>query len=117
MPPTLRLAKLPRPGWDDALVELLRLPITDELIGVWGLNDERIKIRADGEFIWSLSTSDDITGQWELRGPLLFLRRRLEGVIEDTPPYLIIEFSGSELLLRWQASAQRTFPFSIRRLA
>lgn len=115
MPPGDRLAKLPRPGWVDALEDLLRLPTPEELIGIWRYNDERIEIKADGEFIWTLTTHESV-GRWELSGPLLFLRRWLEGEFEVAPAYRILDFSGDELLLRWLTTDRRMGPFALRRV-
>lgn len=117
-PPTLpgdRIAQLPRPGWLDPLEELLRFPTPEELIGVWWQDAQRVELRADGEFTWTVSPTHETTGRWELRGSLLFLRRWLEGELEVVPAYRIIEFKGDELLLRWLATDQRTLPFWLRR--
>lgn len=115
MPPANRIRKLPRPGWLDPLEELLRFPTPEELIGVWWQDAQRVELRADGEFTWTVSPTHETTGRWELRGSLLFLRRWLEGELEVVPAYRIIEFKGDELLLRWLATDQRTLPFWLRR--
>lgn len=116
-PPPARAARLPRPGWIDPLEELLRLPNQEELVGVWQQDSQQVELKADGEFIWTVSLTQQIAGRWELRGPLLFLQRwQSEGALETVPAYRIIEFTGEDLLLRWLAPDQRTLPFLLRRI-
>ena len=116
-PPPARTARLPRPGWIDPLEELLRLPHQEELVGVWQQDSQQVELKSNGEFIWTVSLTQQIAGRWELRGTLLFLRRwQSEGALETVPGYRIIEFTGEELLLRWLAPDQRTLPFLLRRL-
>ena len=116
-PPAARTNRLPRPGWIDPLEDLLRLPNQEELIGIWQQDHQQVELNADGEFVWTVSPTQNITGRWELRGPLLFLRRwQSEGALEAVPGYRIIEFNGDEVLLRWLAPDQRTLPFWLRRV-
>lgn len=116
-PPAARSTHLPRPGWIDPLEELLRLPNREELIGFWQQDSQRVELKADGEFVWAVSPTQQIAGRWELRGALLFLRRwQSEEELEVVPGYRIIEFDGERLLLRWLAPDQRTLPLLLHRV-
>lgn len=115
-PPTPRAPRIPRPGWSDALARIGRMPVTNELVGVWDEGGKRLVFTADGRYRWTAPSEPVVAGQWDLRGELIRARADAEG--EPSPPvfYRIIEYTGDSLLLRWMTQEQLSLPFRLRRI-
>lgn len=112
--PPPRVARVPWPQCRDPLEDLLRLPATAELVGVWEAVAERLCLNADGSFQWSATEpAGSAIGTWELRGSEL--RLYWEGVEEPERCYAVIEFSGAAMLLRWLRKTGRSLPFWLYR--
>lgn len=113
-PPPPRLPRLPQPSCYDPLEELLRLPKSEELVGEWHSESERLQFGEDGRFRWSAAdASATANGHWELRERVLWLR--WEESTEPNRPYWIIEFTGDSLLLRWIREQGHSLPFRLNR--
>lgn len=116
MPPAPRVARVPWPNCCDPLEALLRIPTSEELVGIWDSDDENLRFDEDGCFQWTAvesAMSMSATGHWELHGQELLLR--WEGVAEPERVYWVIEFTGDSLLLRWMRKIGRSLPFWLRR--
>jgi hypothetical protein len=112
-PPANRIARVPLPGWVDALEEIGRRPTRDELLGEWWLDENTLSLSADGRFVWSEQNQVKTVGSWSYRGNLITTADPPGNA--DTAVHRIIEFTGDTLTLRRLTFDENSLLFTLRR--
>jgi hypothetical protein len=114
-PPANRVARVPMPGWVDALEAVGRRPTVDELAGDWWLDESLLSLSADGRFVWRQRGEIETAGWWSYRGNLIMTPdhpAEAENVV-----YRVIEFTGDALTLRRVTFEENSLLFTVRRRA
>jgi hypothetical protein len=112
-PPANRIARVPLPGWVDALEEIGRRPTRDELLGEWWLDENVLSVSADGRFVWSEHGDVKTTGSWSYRENLITTPDPPGNA--DNIVYRVIEFTGDTLTLRRVTFDENSLLFTLRR--
>jgi len=114
-PPANRIARVPLPGWVDALGEIGRRPTRDELLGEWRLDANVLSLSVDGRFVWSEQDHVKTNGSWDYRGTLITTPDPSGNAEPNNIVYGIIEFTGDTLTLRRVTVDENSLLFTLRR--
>lgn len=108
------LPRAPRPGWADALAEMLRVPQATELQGEWRDGEALVRFSDDGRFVRrAVDGAVDEAGEWAMGGAVLRVRADGDGAARL---YQVIEYTGASLALYWLTSEARSIPFTLWRV-
>lgn len=110
-----RLARVPRPGWVDALQEVGRPPAERALCGRWCAPDAWLELAADGRFAWAGTGEVAAGGTWRIEGWLLRLEVQSGEAAPAQVGLAVIELEGDRLTLRRTPAEGRSLPFTLRR--
>lgn len=114
-PPGSRIPRIPVPGWVDALEQVGRRPLRDELVGEWRQDDGVLHLLEDGRFVSSRADRPESTGSWQYRGDLITTPDGRPDCGPENIVYRIIEFTGGTLTLRRLTAAEHNLPFTLHR--
>jgi 4-fold beta flower protein len=110
-----RLARQPRPGWEDALEHVAQMPAPRDLEGRWGTDDACLELSAAGDFRW-IGPGDMVhAGRWHLVDRLLELEVDSGPVGPGRFGLQVVHFDQERETLSLRRSAGRSLPFTLRR--
>jgi hypothetical protein len=113
--PPGRLAVNPEPGWNDALVNVLRFPVDTELFGHWSFGEDWIIFDQERRYTLTVNGMTAESGNWKLSGALILSPEGDDVSETGQIIYQIINYVPGEMTLRQQTPAGRSLPFTIIR--
>ena len=113
--PPNRLPIAARPGWVDALDNILRKPESSELHGQWIFQEGAVTFSANQQYTLLVSGQSAETGVWQLRGNLILTPEQRSQEQPANVVYQILEFSSDKMVIRRLVHEGRSLPFSMTR--